>query len=184
MAARCRRNCSTDAQATSPAAGGRGCQRARALSPGRAVFSRAATELPHRVFLGIQRDLAQGRGREVDAELVGQAHQVQQHVGQLECDRFACRRVQPAALLLAQPLEMLEQFADLAGQRHGQVLRRMKLVPVALACKLRQSRRQLFERRGAGRWRHGGALNLAARRGCAASGAGARRRPTAADRRR
>ena len=53
--------------------------------------------------------------------------------------------VQFLALALTQPLEVFHQFCRLDNQRHGKVLRRMKLLPIALLRKLIDRARQGFD---------------------------------------
>ena len=77
---------------------------------------------------------------QVDAALVGQAHQVHQHVGQFVADARARRFVQLAVRTRGQPLVVLCQFRHFHGQGHGQVFWRVELVPVALGGKGAQAR--------------------------------------------
>ena len=84
-----------------------------------------------RVLLLVQRDLVVGGAQQIDAELVGQPQQIDEHVGELEPHALAALGVERAALLFGQPLKLLDELGGLDGQRHREILRRVKLLPIA-----------------------------------------------------
>ena len=69
--------------------------------------------------------------QQIDAELVGDAQQIDEHVGELEPHALAALGVELAALLLREPLKLLDELGGLDGQRHREILRRVKLLPIA-----------------------------------------------------
>nr|GEU28536.1 hypothetical protein [Tanacetum cinerariifolium] len=94
-----------------------------------------------------------GRGRsrmQVHARLVGQLHQVEQHVGQLVADAGARGVIEFGGGAGGQPLEVFHQFGHLHRQRHGQVLGRVERLPVARAGELAGEGAQV----GQAVWRH------------------------------
>ena len=80
----------------------------------------------------VNRDFLVGRGDRIDVEPFGDADEIDRAIGQLMGDRAFLVRVQRLALGLSQPLEVLQQLADLAGQRHGEIFRRVERLPVPL----------------------------------------------------
>ena len=97
------------------------------------------------VLLRVQLELALGRGREIDVELVAEPQQEEQHVGGFQRDVLARGRRKRGRLLEREPLEMLEELADFSGNGHGEVLRIVKLVPVALVGEGGEARPQRLE---------------------------------------
>ena len=67
----------------------------------------------------------------IDVETVGQAQQIYEHVGELEPHALPPLGVERAALLFGQPLELFDELGGFDRQRHREILRRMKLLPVA-----------------------------------------------------
>ena len=122
------------------------------LSPSRcgrrAGGTSPAARALRRVLLRVDLHLAPRRRGQVDAQLVGEPHQVEQHVGHLVADlrQLLCR--QPARLVFAQPLEVLEQLGRLDAERHRQVLRRVELIPVALVGEAAQRLGEFAQRVG------------------------------------
>ena len=57
--------------------------------------------------------------------------QIDEHVRELEPHALAALGIERAALLLRQPLKLLDELGRLDGQRHREVLRRMELLPIA-----------------------------------------------------
>jgi hypothetical protein len=82
---------------------------------------------------------AVGDLEQVNAQDVGETHEVDGHVGELVTDVVGPVGVHDlGGLLRGEPLEDLEQLPDLAGQRHRQVLGRVELLPVPLSGELTQ----------------------------------------------
>lgn len=88
--------------------------------------------LVYGVLAGVLFEFFVGGVDEVDAEMVGEVQQVDRDIAHFLFDRGPFLGREVAALLFGQPLEALEQLAHLAGQRHGEVLRAVVLLPVAL----------------------------------------------------
>ena len=105
---------------------------------------------------------------QVEAQPIGQAREVDQHIRCLILDALKPFRLWRMALRFGQPLELGHQFAGLPGERHRQILGRVELLPVACAGEVAQALRELGEavlRHGISRRGQGaeaeGALGLA-----------------------
>ena len=97
------------------------------------IFPATPPRLVHWIFLRIQQNLRVRSGDEIDAQLVADADQVEQHVGHF-CAHFIERfRRQVLALSLGEPLKMFEQFGGFNSEGGGQVLGRVELIPVAFS---------------------------------------------------
>jgi len=103
-----------------------------------AVLHRTPPHLVRRVLLRVQFDLGVDGPLHVDAELVGQADEVDLDVGEFLFHLGELVGWQGLAFCFGQPLEVLDQFGGLDDERHGEVLRRVELVPVALGGELAQ----------------------------------------------
>jgi hypothetical protein len=95
-----------------------------------------------RILGPVEHHLLFHRAEQVDIELVGQPHQVHQHIGHLVPHLAQFALAQLGLVALVQPLEMFEQFGRLHRQGRRQIFRRMKLVPVALVDELAHQRAQ------------------------------------------
>src|SRR5437763_17209383 len=97
-------------------------------------------------------DLCVGRGKEVDAEAVGELDEVERDVGDLVED--VLRQLGIVApgprLLRSEPLEERDQLADFAGKRHHEILRGMPLLPLADGGEVAEALGQLLEGHGRG----------------------------------
>ena len=111
--------------------------RLRALSVVLGVLARIAAHALGGILALVEHDLVRGRGEQIDLELVRDPQQVDEHVGRLEPHALAALRVEIAALLLGEPLELLDELGRLDRQRHREVLRRVELVPIALGREFR-----------------------------------------------
>src|SRR5690606_30173114 len=109
------------------------------------VLARVAAHALDGVLNLVQRDLVVGRAQEVDADDVREAQEIKEHVRGLEARLLEPRRAERAALVLRQPLKDLEELGRLGGERHRQVLRRMKLIPIARGRELAQALLQLSQ---------------------------------------
>ena len=85
-----------------------------------------------RILALVERNLVVGSLQEIDVERIGDAQQINEHVGELETHALVALRVERSALLFREPLKLLDELGDLDGQRHRQILRRVKLLPVSL----------------------------------------------------
>ena len=90
------------------------------------------------IFARIDPDLAARRRQGVDSEHVGEAREVEQHVGDFIGDRAFALRIEARALRGRQPLKLFEQFGGFDRQRHREIFRRVELLPVARGGKLAQ----------------------------------------------
>jgi hypothetical protein len=99
------------------------------------------------VLLRVLDELASDSAFQVDARVVGNLHQVQQHVGHLVRNLLLQHEVAARGLRLLgrHPLEDLGQLGCLHHQRHGQVLRRVKRLPFALGGERAQRGLQGFQ---------------------------------------
>ena len=84
------------------------------------------------------RDLVSGRGFQVDTEFVGETNQVQQDISHFISNSRRLLSCQVATLLFRKPLEGFEEFSRLYGERGRQVLRGVKLIPIAVLCEAPQ----------------------------------------------
>src|SRR6516164_8227173 len=96
------------------------------------VLFAAAPRLVCRVFRGVDFELFGRSECEVNVELVVQPHEVEEDVGELLRHFGARLGAERGGLGVREPLEMLEELGGLNAQGHREILRRMKLVPVAL----------------------------------------------------
>jgi hypothetical protein len=117
----------------------------RRITSRRVVFAATTLELSRRIFLCVQFDLASRCRRKIDTALVGQAHEIQQHVGHFERDRFLRLAASSKLCVSVSHWKCSSSSPTLARQRHGQVLGRMKLVPVAFTREVRQPAGQRVE---------------------------------------
>src|SRR5690606_23242308 len=109
------------------------------------VLARVAAYPVGRILGLVQLDLLGGSFEQIDAEPVGEAQQVDEDVRELVPNLAAFLLVERRAFVLGQPLKELEQFAGLRGERHGEILRRVEALPVALGRETAQTRREPVE---------------------------------------
>ena len=97
------------------------------------VFAKAAFELFDRIFLPIFDHLAFDTGCQVDTEFVGDGYRVAEHIGNFFGDLLQFFRIVAyrAGIVRRDPLKMFHQFTRFDRQCHAQVLRRVKLLPIA-----------------------------------------------------
>jgi pimeloyl-ACP methyl ester carboxylesterase len=97
------------------------------------VFIGAAARLLDRVLLRVGGHLALDRSRRIDACQVGKLQCVDDHISELLLDFGALGGIlhSRARRLGGCPKEVLHQLSRLGGQRHAQILRGVKLLPLA-----------------------------------------------------
>lgn len=123
------------------------------MLPGRAlaavitlvVFVRTAVHLIRRVLFLVQFDLVIDGLFHVDPEFVGEANQVDLDIGDFLFHLGQLVGWQRLALILCEPLEVFNQFGSLDDEGHGEVLRRVELVPVTIGGEFTQAGFYLFE---------------------------------------
>src|SRR5258706_1071131 len=103
-----------------------------------AVFLHAAAHLAGGILDRVLGDFLRRGLEQVDLQLVGEADEVEEHVGHFVAHRGALVGWQAGGLLVGQPLEVLEQLGGLDAERGDEVLRRVELVPVPLGGALAQ----------------------------------------------
>ena len=108
-------------EAAAAAAGTRIVAAGRRHRPGSGLAA-AAAELVGGVALGVAGHLVRGSRQQIDPEPVGKTHEINEHVGHLGAHLGQCGFWQCLRLLLADPLEMLQQLARLYDQGHAQIL--------------------------------------------------------------
>ena len=109
------------------------------------VLRRTATHFICRVLFLVQFDLGVDGLFHIDAKFIGEANKVDLDVGNFLFYFGEFFGWQGLALFFCQPLEVLNQFGGLDDQCHGEVLRGVELVPVALFGEFTQAGFYLFE---------------------------------------
>ena len=109
------------------------------------VLRRTATHLIRRVLFLVQFDLGVDGLFHIDAEFVGEANKVDLDIGNFLFYLGELFGGQGLALVFCKPLEVFDQFGGLDDQCHGEVLRRVELVPVALTGEFTQAVFYMFE---------------------------------------